>query len=111
MRDVNTIDGIHVLKTMHSIKKRCIPRMQGTAYLDLYMLNKEKERLLKESEGLALRNTIIKKRLEEINLEINKLQEEEIILKDRGRSINSSGHTFTERNRIKKECKKMLLNY
>jgi len=111
MRDVNIIKGIHVLRTMHSTKKRCIPRIQSSTYLDLYMLNKEKERLLKEGERLAQRNTIIKKRLEEINLEINKLQEAEIIFKDRGGNINRSGHTFTERKGIKKEWKKMPLNY
>ena len=111
MRDVNTISGIHVLRTMHSTKKRSIPRIQGSTYIDLYMLDKEKERLLKEGERLALRSTVIKKRLEEINLEINKLQEAETVVKASSGKISSLGHSFTERNVIKKEWKKMPLNY
>ncbi|MDP3011508.1 MAG: hypothetical protein Q8N27_02215, partial [Candidatus Hydromicrobium sp.] len=64
MRDVNTISGIHAVRTMISTKKHSIPRIQSSIYLDLYMLKKEKERLLKEAERLDLRITVIKKRLE-----------------------------------------------
>jgi len=75
------------------------------------MLNKEKERLLKEVERLDLRNTVIKKRMEEINLEMDRLQDAGIVSKASGGNINPSGHTLTERNGVKKEWKKMPLNY
>lgn len=110
MRDVNSLRGLHVLRTMHSTKRRSIPRFQSSTYLDLYMLNKEKERLLKEGERLGMRNTAIKKRLEEIDSEMNKLQEAEAAVKTNTDS-GSSGHTSTQRNRVKKEWKKMSLNY
>jgi len=111
MRDVNTISGIHVLRTMHTTKKRSIPRIQSSIYLDLYMLKKEKERLLKEAERLNLRITVIKKRLEEISLEMDKLQDTEIISNAGGRNINPSGRASNQKNGVKKEWKKMPLNY
>jgi len=110
MRDVNTLKGLHTLRTMVSAKKRSIPRVQSSAYLDLYMMNKEKERLLKESERLGLRNTIIGKRLEKIDSEVNKLQEAVPTVKTSG-NTSSSERAYTQRNGIKKEWKKMTLNY
>ena len=109
--DVNTISGIHAARTMCSTKKRSIPRIQSSTYLDLYMLNKEKERLLKEAERLDLRITVIKKRLEEINLEMDKLQDAEIISDAGGGKINPSGRASNQKKGVKKEWKKMPLNY
>ena len=111
MRDVNTLSGIHTVRTMISTKKHSIPRMQSSTYLDLYMLNKEKERLLKEAERLDLRNTVIKKRLEEIKLEADKLQDAENAANGTGGKINPSGRAFNQKNEVKKEWKKMPLNY
>jgi len=105
MRDVNTLKGLHGLRTMHSSKKRSIPRVQSSAYLDLYMMGKEKERLLKECEKLGLRNTGIKKRLEEIDAEMNKLQGAETAPKT---SASSPKRDSTE---TKKQWKKMSLSY
>ena len=110
MRDVNSLPGLHKLRTMLSAKKRSIPRVQSSAYLDMYMLNKEKERLLKESERVSMRDTGIKKRLEEIDLETNKLQEAEAGVKTSTNS-SSSGRAFTQKDGAKKEWNKMTLNY
>ena len=111
MRDVNTISGIHAVRTMNSTKKRSIPRIQSSTYLDLYMLNKEKERLLREAERLNLRNTVIRKRLEEISLEMDKLQDAEIVSNAGEGKINPSGRAFNQKKEVKKEWKKMPLNY
>jgi len=110
MRDVNSLKGLHVLRSMHSVKKRSIPKIQNSAYLDLYMLNKEKERLLKEDERLGLRDTVIKKRLDDIDAEMNKLQETETTVKA-GTNPSFSRRTFTRKDGVKKEWKKMSLNY
>ena len=110
MRDVNSLPGLHKLRTMFSAKKRSIPRVQSSTYLDLYMLNKEKERLLKESERVGMRDTGIKKRLEEIDLETNRLQGVEAPVKSSG-NPSSSERTYTQRDGVKKEWKKMPLNY
>lgn len=111
MKDVNTISGIHTARTMISTKKHSIPRIQSSTYLDLYMLDKEKERLLKEAEKLDLRNTVIKKRLEEISLEIYKLHDVVTVSNGGGRKINPSGRAFNQKKEVKKEWKKVPLNY
>jgi len=111
MRDVNSLKGLQVVRTMHSTKKRSIPRIQSSTYLDLYMLNKEKERLLKEDERLCRRKDAIKKRMEEIDLEMNKPQEvPQGRIKDSG-NISFSENAFTQKNGVKKEWKKMPLSY
>lgn len=111
MKDVNTISGVHTVKTMISTKKHAIPRIQSSTYLDLYMLNKEKERLFKEVARLDLRNTVIKKRLEEISLEMYKLQDAETVSKAGEGKMNPSRRAFNQKKEVKKEWKKVPLNY
>jgi len=112
MKDVNSLKGIHTLRTMHSGKKRSIPRIQSSAYLDLYMLNKEKERLIKEDERLRMREDDIRKRLEEIDLEMKNLQEvPQCGIKASSNESSSQRQTVTQRNGVQKEWKKMPLNY
>ncbi len=110
MRDVNTLKGLHSARTIHSTRKRSIPRIQSSPYLDLYMLNKEKERLVKEDQRLSMRKDAIKKRLEEIDLEMNKI-EESGAAERANRQAGSLEHASTEGNDIKKEWKKLRLNY
>jgi len=43
MKDVNTLSGIHTVRTMCSANKRSMPKVQSSAYLDLFILNKEKK--------------------------------------------------------------------
>jgi len=118
MRDVNSLPGLHKLRTMFSSKKRSIPRVQSSAYLDLYMMSKEKERLLKESERVGMRDTGIKKRLEEIDMEMNRLQgvensvkSSESLSSSRGEQSGATGSAYTQKNGVKKEWKKFSLNY
>lgn len=66
--------GLRYTKTMHTIKRRSIPRAQSSAYLDLYMLGKEKDRLEKETKVLEDKRTAIQKRLDDIDKEMEKLQ-------------------------------------
>jgi len=110
MRDVNGLKGLHAMRSMHSAKKSSIPKIQNSAYLDLYLMNKEKERLLKEGERLGSRNNVIEKRLGEINHQMSGLQEAEN--KDKANiSSRSPGRASTHKDGIKKEWKKMALNY
>ncbi len=106
MKDVDGLKGLHGLRTMQSTKKRSIPRILSSAYVDLYMLQKEKERILKENEGLSMRKEIIRKRLKELDVEMNRLQE----VKDRGEVVTSECG-YTHENGIKKEWKRISLNY
>jgi len=110
-RAVSDISGLQNIRTMHSAGKRSMPRVASSAYLDLYMLNKEKERFIKENERLCMRSEAIRKRLEEIDLEMNRLQEvPQGGIKATG-NVSSSGGIFTQKDGVKKDWKKMPLNY
>ena len=110
MKDVNSLKGIHGAGTMQSRKKRSIPRVQSSTYLELYMLDKEKERLLKEDGKLSMRKDGIRKRLEEIEHEMSKIREAEATSKA-SKGTNSSGRAFAQTNGAKKEFKTMALTY
>jgi len=102
MKNINLIKGAHLLKTMQSAKKRSMPKAQVSTYLDLYVLSEEKERLLNEDERLCMRKEAIRKRLEEINLQINKLGETESTMKESGDITLPT---------VKKEWNKIILGY
>ena len=74
MKGVSEISGLQSIKSMHSGGKRAIPRTQSSAYLDLYMLRKEKDRLEKDIYILDKRKKDIQKKLDEVNKQMDKLQ-------------------------------------
>ncbi|MCK4825114.1 ankyrin [bacterium] len=110
MKDVNSLPGIHALRTMFSAKKRSMPKVHSSAYLDLFMLNKEKDRLMKEAERLSQRDAVVKKRIEEVDEEINKLQGAEAAVRASS-DTNFQGRATTQKDGTQKEWKKMALNY
>lgn len=75
VRGVTELSGLREIRTLHSAKKRSIPRVQSSTYLDLYMLKKEKDRLEKEIYVLDKRKKGMQKRLDEIDVEMKKLEE------------------------------------
>lgn len=77
VRSATEISSLRDIRTMHSSKKRSIPRIQSSAYLDLYMLRKEKDRLEKESGILNKRNKSVQKRIDEIDTEMGRLEKAE----------------------------------
>lgn len=77
VRGVTELSGLREIRTLHSAKKRSIPRVQSSTYLDLYMLKKEKDRLEKEIYVLDKRKKSMQKRLDEIDAEMKKLEEAE----------------------------------
>jgi predicted nucleic acid-binding Zn-ribbon protein len=83
MKGVSEISGLRSIKSMHSSGKRSIPRVQSSAYLDLYMLRKEKDRLEKEIYILDKRKKDILKKLDDINKEMDKLQKQEAETKEK----------------------------
>jgi len=77
MKGVSEISGLRSIKSMHSSSKRSIPRVQSSAYLDLYMLRKEKDRLEKEIYILDKRKKDVQKKLDDVNGQMDKLQKAE----------------------------------
>lgn len=73
MKDVNSVKGVHNTRTMSSARRRSIPQTQSSSYLELYMLEKEKERLLLERNKMSVNMGTINNRLEEIEIESQRL--------------------------------------
>jgi len=110
-RNTGDIRGLRNIRSMRSTGKNSIPKNQSSAFLDLYMLNIEKKRLMKEDDSLSIRKDTIRKRLKEIKLEMDRLQEVEAIV-EATENVGSSEGTFTQKDGVKKkDWKKMSLNY
>lgn len=107
MGDVNSLKGMHSLRTRNKTKKRSVPGIETSIYLDMYMLDKEKERLMKEDEKLCMRKAYIKKRIGEIDMEMNKLQRTDVADKSAPAFMAGVG----DFSGIKKGWKKMFLGY
>jgi len=103
VKGVTELSGLRDIRTMRSVKNRSIPRLQSSTYLDLYMLRKEKDRLEKELYILDKRKKGIQKRLDEIILEMGKLEKAKAII----RKINTEGF----KKLSGKEWKTMSLKY
>ena len=73
MKGVSEMSGLRSIKSMHSSNKRSIPRVQNSAYLDLYMLRKEKDRLEKDIYILDKRKIGTQKKLDDVNKQMDKL--------------------------------------
>lgn len=75
MKSSSEIGGLQSIRSMHGSGKRSIPLVQSSAYLDLYMLKKKKDRLEKEIYILDKRKKDAQKRLDEINKDMDELRE------------------------------------
>jgi hypothetical protein len=87
VQGVTELSGLRNIRTMNSSNKRSIPRVRSSAYLELYMLRKEKNRLEKEVNILEKRKKSNQKRIDEIIAEMEKLEKEEAM----GRQASSGG--------------------
>jgi len=67
------IPGIEKAKTMQTIGSRSMPPNMNQAYIDVFMLRKEKERLEKEGAKLDSKRELIVERLKKIEKELVKL--------------------------------------
>ncbi len=62
----STVKGIDSIKTMSNIKKSSIAKSEGSDFLKMYMLEKERTRLRSEESLISRRLNIIQIRLIEI---------------------------------------------
>lgn len=110
-RGVSDISGLHAMRTLHSTGRRSIPRgYQGSTFIDLYMLSKEKERLGKETSIIGRRNEVVQRRLRDIEQETERLKALEAKkLAEGARAIRKS-IPYLE-GRTPREWKRMALHY
>ncbi len=76
MKGIQQVTSIKEVKSMHSVGARSIPKAQRSAYLDLYINRREKDRLEKEIFVLDKRRNTVQRLLDSINKRIEKLQTE-----------------------------------
>ena len=76
MKGILQVTSVREIKSIHSINARSIPKAQRSAYLELYMFRREKDRLEKEIFVLDKRRNTAQRLLGSINKRIEKLQTE-----------------------------------
>jgi hypothetical protein len=76
MKGIMQIQDSGNIKSSHSIGARSIPKVQRSSHLELYALEREKERLEKEIFALNKRTSRAKRQLDSAYLRTKKLQEE-----------------------------------
>lgn len=117
MKDVNSIKGIHSIKTSRAAsQKSSIPLTRSSRYLKCYMMYTEKERLLKEREQHRMKIRGIEKKMEYINKRTERIDRElKSLVKDKNfLSTAESAHSeslFSQDNKEKEKRKKFSLHY
>ena len=107
IRGVTDVSGLRDIRSLHTSGRRSMPRVQSSAYLDLYMLQKAKDRLEKEAALLAKRNQAIQKRLAEIQKQMQGLEQSA-----RSERPSNGGNKAAEPNGpTKRKWKKFALKY
>lgn len=101
MKGIQQIPCLRSIKSIHSIGARCIPKIQRSSYLDLYILRREKDRLEKEILMLDKRRSASSRHLDTINSRIETLQ------KETGQDQKGKSH----RNAPARPPKKFVINY
>ncbi|MDI6869294.1 MAG: hypothetical protein QMD88_06905 [Coprothermobacterota bacterium] len=76
MKDVTSAKGLSDLRTALTTRVHSKPPQKGTAHLELYLLDKEKQRLEKELARLEKRQKLIQVRLTEIRQAMATLEQE-----------------------------------
>ena len=92
MKGVTDVKSLRDIRSLRSTAKRAIPRVQSSSYLDLYILEKEKERLEKEATLLERRSKVILKRLADIRQQAESLQGSASLTEGRKGKDGRDGH-------------------
>ena len=74
MKGVTGTKGLHDLRTATTRHTRVAPPQRGTAHLDMYLLNKEKQRLDQELSHVEERRERIQRRIQAILERLDKLR-------------------------------------
>jgi len=102
--------GVSRIKSAKGIKLRAAPKKsKDTAYLDLFLLNNEKTRLKQEQSHLAKQQERNRKRLEELEAEIESAMK---MAREHSEGLEKGGVSPPKSGQPSKEnWRKMPLNY
>lgn len=107
IRGVTDVSGLRDIRSLQTSGRRSIPRVQSSAYLDLYMLQMAKDRLEKEAALLIKRGQAIEKRLSEIQKQMDSLERSPKVEP----TSNRREHSQEPNGPTKRKWKKLALNY
>jgi chromosome segregation ATPase len=68
--------GATILQSIHTAQVSSVPKTQRSAYLELYVLGREKGRLTQEMLALDARREVIDRHLKNISKQISGMQQE-----------------------------------
>ena len=102
MKSMSQLQTVSDIRGMHSIGARSIPKAMRSSYLELYVLDRERDRLRKEKFSLYKRRNSAQVRLDSIAQRVEKLKKEveEVTDATAERSVTS-----------RKPLKKMSIKY
>lgn len=102
--------GVSRIKSAKGVKLRAAPKKsKDTAYLDLFLLNNEKTRLKQEQSHLAKQQERNRKRLEELEAEIESAMK---MAREHSEGLEKGGVSPPKRKlHPRKQWQKMPLNY
>jgi len=76
MKTIQQLPNLSDIKSVRSIGATSIPKVKRPCHLELYVLGREKDRLVKELAALNKRRNTVKKNLADANDQIEKLQKQ-----------------------------------
>jgi len=76
MRGMQEVSNLRNIKSLHSVGARSIPKVQRSSYLDIYVLQREKNRLEKEIIALDKRRNAVARHLDGVRKRFEKLEKE-----------------------------------
>lgn len=75
MKRQTYLRGLSNMRTLSSTRQRSIPRKQRSVEIEIYLLNKEKERFETEADRLERRYAAVQERIKNIDEEVARLRE------------------------------------
>jgi hypothetical protein len=76
MKTIQQLPNLSDIKSVRSIGATSIPKIKRPGHLELYVLGREKDRLVKELAAINKRRNTVKKNLTGVNKHIEKLQKQ-----------------------------------
>ena len=107
MKNLQNISSLHDLRTYTgAVKKSGKPALPTTAILDLYMRRSERNRLTGELERLSRRRQQLRRRLKDVEKEMNKL-----LVRATQTAQDLRGEVVKREKSVPQGKKKLILSY
>lgn len=74
MKGISQIKDVRNIKSIHAVGGSSVPRAKMSSYLELYVLNREKDSLIKELCVLDKRVSAVKRQLDSVKQRVSELR-------------------------------------